>query len=87
VEKVWSDKAWNDYLFWQHSSKKDLKKINTLIMECSRTPFEGTGKPEPLKFDKQGYWSRRISHKDRLVYKMLDGRLYTASCRDHYGEK
>jgi len=79
-----SDNAWDDYLYWQSTDKSIVKRINGLIKECQRTPFEGTGKPEPLKHQLSGYWSRRIDDKHRLVYKVEDGTLLIAQCRDHY---
>ncbi|MDR1088489.1 MAG: Txe/YoeB family addiction module toxin [Coriobacteriales bacterium] len=85
--KVWSDKAWDDYLYWQTQDKKTLKKINNLIKECERTPFDGTGKPEELKYLSDNYWSRRIDGKNRLVYKVKDEQLLIASCRDHYRKR
>lgn len=84
MEKIWSDDAWDGYLYWQTHDKKIIEKLNILIKECERTPFKGMGKPELLKHNKQGYWSRRITDVDRLVYKVVDGRLYIASCRTHY---
>lgn len=76
--------AWEDYLYWQKADKKILKKINTLIKECSRTPFDGTGKPEPLKFSMAGCWSRRITSEHRLVYKFANDELIIVQCRYHY---
>lgn len=76
--------AWEDYLFWQQHDKSILKKINALIKESARTPFEGTGKPEPLKGDLSGYWSRRINQEHRLVYKCEEQTLYILQCRYHY---
>jgi toxin YoeB len=86
MDKIWSDNAWEDYLYWQSQDKKTLRKINSLLKECERTPGEGTGKPERLRHLHAGYWSRRINDKDRLVYKVEDGRLMIASCRSHYGD-
>ena len=86
MEKTWSDDAWRDYLYWQEIDKKTLKKINALIKECERTPEKGTGKPELLRHFPGGYWSRRINDKDRLVYKVEDGKLRIASCRGHYDD-
>lgn len=85
---VFADQAWDDYLFWADSDKKVFKRLNGLIKECRRTPFEGTGKPEPLKGDFKGWWSRRLTEQDRLVYR-LEGkdagqRLEIAQCRFHY---
>ena len=76
--------AWNDYLYWQGQDKKTLKRINSLIIEATRTPFEGTGKPEPLRGDLSGYWSRRIDEVNRLVYRATDNGLVIIACRFHY---
>ena len=79
-----SSQAWEDYLHWQQTDRKLLKRINALIKEISRTPFEGTGKPEPLRHALAGYWSRRITDEHRLVYKMQDDALIIAQARFHY---
>ena len=79
-----SDDAWEDYLYWQLNDKKILKKINILIKEIQREPFEGIGEPEPLKYNWSGYWSRRITIEHRLVYKISDDNLMIAQCRYHY---
>lgn len=79
-----SKNAWDDYLYWQKIDKKILKKINSLIKEIQRTPFEGTGKPESLKHDLAGLWSRRIDHEHRLVYRIKESELLIYSCRFHY---
>lgn len=88
MKLVFSDEAWEDYLYWQDADLKTLKRINDLIEECRRNPFKGTGKPEPLKGDLQGWWSRRITKDDRLVYRVQgkehDQRLEIAQCRLHY---
>ena len=88
MKLVFSDEAWEDYLFWQDADPKTLKRINELIGECRRNPFKGTGKPEPLKGDLQGWWSRRITKDDRLVYRVQgkgdEQRLDIAQCRLHY---
>ena len=78
--------AWEEYLYWQKTDKKILKKINDLIKEIKRTPFEGTGKPEALKYDLQGYWSRRINREHRLVYSVSDclTEVVIVQCRYHY---
>ena len=76
--------GWEDYLFWQQYDRKTLEKINELIKESIRTPFEGTGKPEPLKHDLSGWWSRRINLEHRLVYRVEDDSLYILQCRYHY---
>jgi len=79
-----SDDAWEDYLYWQQQDKKILKKINRLIKEIEREPFEGIGEPEPLKYNWSGYWSRRITIEHRLVYKVLNEQILIAQCRYHY---
>jgi len=76
--------AWEGYVYWQSQDKKTLKRINTLIKECLRTPFEGIGKPEPLLGDLSGLWSRRIDEKNRLVYEVTDVAITIISCRYHY---
>ncbi|WP_066017998.1 Txe/YoeB family addiction module toxin [Endozoicomonas atrinae] len=80
----WSQNAWDDYLYWQEQDRKTLKRINKLITECLRDPFNGIGKPEPLKGNWQGFWSRRISDEHRLVYQASDTCLTIAACRFHY---
>ncbi len=87
MQKIWHDRAWDDYLYWQSHDKKILKKINELIRDIERDPFIGTGKPEPLKGDWQGYWSRRINDADRIIYKIDNNELIIAQCRSHYGDK
>ena len=84
MKLVFAEKAWEDYLFWQKTDKKILKRINTLIKEIAREPFEGIGKPEPLKHALSGYWSRRINDEHRIVYKVQDGSLLIAQLRYHY---
>ncbi len=76
--------AWEEYVLWQKEDHNILDEINLLIEECQRDPFRGTGKPEPLKGDLTGYWSRRISKVHRLVYFPEDGAIYVVSCRYHY---
>ncbi|ALB24352.1 toxin YoeB (plasmid) [Piscirickettsia salmonis] len=83
---TWSDDAWDDYLYWQDTDKKVLKKINKLIKECQRTPTEGIGHPEPLKHDFSGYWSRKIKGEHRLVYSFDATSLMIAACRYHYDQ-
>ena len=81
----WTDEAWNDYLNWQSTDKQTLKRINLLIKDIIRSPFEGIGKPEPLKHNLSGLWSRRIDKTNRLVYEVLDQQILIISCRYHYG--
>jgi len=79
-----SDQAWEDYLFWQGKDKATLKRINTLLKDIQRSPFEGVGKPEPLKHILSGFWSRRIDEEHRLVYVVQDDTILVAQCRYHY---
>ncbi len=81
---VFMDQAWEDYLYWQSTDKASLKKINALIKEIERTPFEGSGKPEPLRHNLAGYWSRRINLEHRLVYKLDNDTVVIFQCRYHY---
>jgi toxin YoeB len=80
----WGFNAWEDYLYWQKESKKNLKRINTLIKDISRNPFDGLGKPEPLKGNLSGLWSRRIDEEHRLVYTVNDNSVIIIACRGHY---
>lgn len=84
MKLTWSEEAWEDYLYWQETDKRMLKKINELIKDIRRTPFEGKGKPEPLKYNISGFWSRRITEEHRLVYALTDDALLIAACRYHY---
>jgi toxin YoeB len=84
MKLVFVDESWEDYLYWQKTDKKMLKRINALIKEIARSPFSGTGKPEPLKYKYKGYWSRRIDNEHRLIYKVRDNELLIAKCRFHY---
>ena len=81
---IFSLNAWEEYLSWQKEDKKMLKKINRLIKAIQRDPFSGIGKPEPLKYDLAGFWSRRIDREHRLVYQYVDGDILIYSCRYHY---
>ncbi len=81
---TFTENAWEDYLYWQKINKKLVKKINELIKDIKRSPFEGIGKPEPLKYDLAGYWSRRIDHEHRLVYQVVENKLKIYACRFHY---
>ena len=84
MKKDWEDSAWDDYLYWQNTDKKMLKKVNELIKSCERTPFSGIGKPEPLKENLKGYWSRRIDNTHRLIYKVEGDTIIISQCRFHY---
>ena len=81
---IFSKNSWEDYLSWQSENKKMLRKINELIKDIQRTPFEGKGKPEPLKYDLAGFWSRRIDREHRLVYQFNKKEILIYSCRFHY---
>lgn len=81
---LFTEQSWSDYLFWQKNDKRLLKRINELIKDIKRSPFEGIGKPEPLKFELQGCWSRRINDEHRLVYKITDNEVIIIACRYHY---
>ncbi|MCU7835618.1 MAG: Txe/YoeB family addiction module toxin [gamma proteobacterium symbiont of Taylorina sp.] len=83
---AWTNEAWSDYVYWQGQDKKTLKRINKLITDTKRSPFDGIGKPEPLKENLSGFWSRRIDESNRLVYAVDDNRLTIISCRYHYGK-
>ncbi|MDD6562047.1 MAG: Txe/YoeB family addiction module toxin [Veillonellaceae bacterium] len=84
MHKIWFDEAWIDYIYWQTQDKKTLKRINNLIKDTERNPFEGIGKPEPLKGDLSGFWSRRIDDTNRFVYRINNDKLEILSCRGHY---
>lgn len=81
---VWEDRAWEDYLYWQAQDRKTLKRINALIVDIKRTPFEGIGKPEPLRGNLSGYWSRHIDDRNRIVYFEQEDIIYVISSRGHY---
>lgn len=81
---AWTQESWSDYLYWQKQDKKTLKRINILIKDAQRNPFDGIGKPEPLKANLSGFWSRRIDETNRLVYTVDDNQLIIISCRYHY---
>jgi toxin YoeB len=84
VKLVFAEAAWDDYLYWQAHDPKLLRRLNALIKKCMRTPFFGTGKPEPLRRTLSGYWSRRITAEHRLVYRVTDDTMLIAQCRYHY---
>ena len=84
---LWHENAWEDYLWWQSQDRKTVRRINLLIKDMLRTPFEGIGKPEPLKENLSGWWSRRIDEENRIVYRILNGDLVIASCRNHYDDR
>ena len=81
---AWTNDSWSDYVYWQGQDKKTLKRINKLITDTKRSPFEGMGKPEALKENLSGFWSRRIDESNRLVYAVTDSHITIISCRYHY---
>lgn len=81
---VFVEESWEDYLFWQKTNKKNLNRINLLLKDISRHPFDGIGKPEPLKHKYSGFWSRRIDNEHRLIYRVVDDKIQIAKCRHHY---
>ncbi len=84
MKLIFVDESWEDYLYWQKTDKKILKRINELFKEISRNPYSGPGKPEPLKFKYKGFWSRRINDEHRLIYQINEDGIFIAKCRFHY---
>lgn len=84
MKKIWFDEAWEDYTYWQQQDKKTLKRINMLLKDIERGNFDGIGKPEPLKGDMSGFWSRRIDEVNRLVYRINGDMIEIVSCKGHY---
>ena len=84
MKLIFSEHAWDDYLYWQKTDRKVIKRINMLIKDVQRSPFEGIGKPEPLKHALSGYWSRRINDEHRIVYKVRNDTMFIAQLRYHY---
>jgi toxin YoeB len=84
MKKRFSDRAWDDYLYWQKNDKRMLKKVNELIKDIDRNQHEGIGKPEPLRRSLSGYWSRRINEEHRLVYRITEDEIHIAQMRYHY---
>lgn len=82
---LWEERAWEDYCYWQKQDKKTLKKLNNIIKDIQRNYYKGIGKPEPLKENLSGWWSRRIDESNRIVYCIKDEALIIASCKGHYG--
>ena len=83
---VWADEAWEDYLLWKAKDTRVHKRLNRLIEAVAKDAFRGIGKPEPLKHELAGYWSRRITEEHRLVYKVSQGKIFILACRYHYGK-
>ena len=82
--KSWDDDAWEDYLYWQRQDRKTLRRINSLLKDIDRNGYEGIGKPEPLKDNLSGWWSRRIDDSNRIVYRIHQGRIEIIQCGSHY---
>lgn len=88
MQKLWTDEAWDDYLYWQSQDKKTLKKVNQIIKDIERNGNDGIGKAEPLKGSLSGWWSRRIDSTNRIVYRFSEsGSLIISQCRGHYNDK
>jgi len=87
MQKAWTDEAWEEYLYWQTQDKKTLRRINKILKDINRSPFEGIGKPELLKDNMQGYWSRRIDEGNRIVYKVEKEQIVIVQCGGHYSGK
>ena len=87
MKKVWFDEAWTDYIYWQTQEKNSIKRSNNLLKDIERNYFTGIGKPEPLKGELSGFWSRRIDDTNRLVYRISNDTLEILSCRSHYNDK
>ncbi|MBQ5563974.1 MAG: Txe/YoeB family addiction module toxin [Clostridia bacterium] len=87
MKKVWHDKAWEEYLYWQTQDKKTLKKINRLLEDIDRNGYNCAGQLEPLKHNLSGYWSVRIDEKNRIVFRISDEQLEILQCGSHYGDK
>jgi len=87
MTKLWHDEAWKDYIYWQTQDKKTLKKINKLLQDIERNGYGGIGKPEPLRGDLNGFWSVEIDKKNRIVFRIEDGKLEIAQCGSHYRDK
>lgn len=84
MKYIFVDESWEDYLYWQKTDKKKVKKINDLLKDIARNPYDGLGKPEPLKHKYSGFWSRRIDDEHRLIYKYEEDAILIAKCRFHY---
>ena len=87
MNKAWQDEAWEEYLYWQKQDKKTLKRINQLLKDIDRNMYDGIGKPEPLKGNLQGWWSRRIDNKNRIVYRIKNNQIEIIQCGSHYKDK
>lgn len=83
---LWDERAWAEYLYWQEQDKKTLRRINLLLKDIQRGPYEGIGEPEPLRENLSGWWSRRIDSTNRIVYRVKDGAIIIAQCKGHYDD-
>jgi toxin YoeB len=86
MKYIFVDESWEDYLYWQKTNKKMLSKINDLLKDISRNPYQGLGKPEKLKYKYRGYWSRRIDNEHRLIYRVQNDEIHIAKCKFHYDQ-
>ena len=84
MKYIFVDESWEDYLYWQKTNKRYVKRINALLKDIARTPYSGLGKPEPLKYKYKGFWSRRIDGEHRFIYAVRDDEILIAKCRFHY---
>lgn len=84
MKYIFVDESWEDYLYWQETDKKILVKINGLLKDIAQNPYSGLGRPEPLKYKYSGFWSRRITNENRLIYQVRDNEIWIAKCRFHY---
>ena len=87
MTKAWDDEAWEDYLYWQKQDRKTLDRIHLLLKDIDRNGYRGIGKPEPLTGNLRGWWSRRIDDKNRIVYRIKDGRIEIIQCGSHYRDR
>ena len=86
MKLLWEEQAWEDYCWWQTQDRKTLKRINALLRDIQRSSYEGIGKPEPLKAELSGWWSRRIDDANRIVYREIEGAIVVAACKGHYDD-
>lgn len=87
MNKIWQDGAWEDYIYWQTQDRRTLKRVNLLLQDIDRNGYDGIGKPEALKENLVGWWSRRIDETNRLIYRIINGQIEIAQCRSHYSNK
>jgi toxin YoeB len=87
MKKIWEERAWDEYIYWQQQDKKTLKKVNQLLKDIDRNGYKGLGKPEALSGDLAGFWSRRIDDANRIVYRIKEEKVEIAQCKGHYDDK